>query len=147
MPAGWVQTTPNPADLPVISGQNGTVAFGNFRTVMVSGVVYNDLNSNGVRDANEPGLSGFTVQLFSGTTLVATAPSVAGGAYSFTSIGPGTFQIILKPRRGFVVTAPVNGYTVTTMSGNDITGRDIGVSRRSITVTSDDSGGPPPISP
>ena len=38
---------------------------------------------------------------------------------------------------------PVNGYTVTTMSGNDITGRDIGVSRRSITVTSDDSGGPP----
>lgn len=143
VPAGWFQTTNNPADFPSLSGQNGSVVFGNFQGVAITGVVYNDLNNNGVRNPTDPGLPGFTVQLIRGTTVVATGVTGADGSYTIPSAGPGTYQLIVAPRRGFVTTAPVGGYSVTPTSGTIITGRDFGVSRRQVTLTSNDSGGSP----
>lgn len=47
--------------------------------------VFRDLNSNGVQDANELGIPGVTVRLYSGSTAVGTAVTDASGEYYFTS--------------------------------------------------------------
>jgi ELWxxDGT repeat protein len=62
-PAGWVQTTANP---PAISAAlNGTnvngVNFGSFQQASLSGLVFDDVNGNGVQDPGEGGLAAQTV--------------------------------------------------------------------------------------
>ena len=143
VPSGWFQTTPNPPDITPVSGATPLVVFGNFRGVTVNGTVYLDVNGNGVRNPTEPGIPGFTIQLFKNGVLVGTGTSVSDGTYSIPLVGPGTYQLIQRPRKGFVATAPLNGYTFTTTSGSDLTGFDFGNQRRSITVTSNDAGGSP----
>lgn len=55
----------------------------------VSGVKYNDINGNGVRDSGEPGLAGWTIELRRGDNdlLLDTRVTDASGAYSFTGVG------------------------------------------------------------
>src|SRR5262249_549097 len=64
----------------------------------ISGIKYFDKNANDVFDAGDEGLPGVTIVL-SGTQT-ATGPSVslttttdANGAYSFTNLMPGTYQL------------------------------------------------------
>lgn len=56
--------------------------------------VWNDLNQDGIQDANEPGVPGVTVTLFntSGTAL-STTTTDANGAYQFTGLTPGTYYV------------------------------------------------------
>jgi hypothetical protein len=58
-----------------------------FFRVSVSGTVFNDLNRNGRQNFGEPGLAGWTVQLYSVEggvqTLVAQTTTGAGGRYTF----------------------------------------------------------------
>jgi hypothetical protein len=145
VPGGWQQTTITPPDFAALSGHNSSVSFGNFHTVNIAGTVFNDLNSNGVRDPGEPGVAAFTIQLKQGSAVISSAVSAADGSYALSSIGPGTYTLVEKPRNGFVVTAPVNGYAIITVSGNNLTGQDFGNSRRQITVTSNDTGGAPMV--
>src|SRR5262249_36713415 len=72
-----------------------------FFRVSVSGTVFHDLNRNGRQDFGEPGLAGWTVQLFdvSGGTpqLVATTTTNASGTYRFNvfdGLGTGRFQVV-----------------------------------------------------
>src|SRR6185436_2402007 len=77
--------------------------FGNWRAATKSGVKFDDLNANGIKEAGEPGLSGWTIQAFvdangNGTkdvgenTVAASAVTVAGGAYSM-SLAPGKYVV------------------------------------------------------
>ena len=121
VPAGWIQTTPNPPDFPAISGMDRFVLFGNFQGVTVNGTVYLDSNSNGTRNPGEPGLPGFTIQLFRNGVLVGTGISIGDGSYSIPLVGPGTYQLIERPREGFIVSAPPGGiYTFVTFSGTNL---------------------------
>ncbi|NML14997.1 SdrD B-like domain-containing protein [Azohydromonas caseinilytica] len=64
----------------------------------VSGYVYHDLNGNGLKDANEPGIPGVTVTL-SGTRTdgqpftTLTTTSNSSGLWSFLSVPPGTYTV------------------------------------------------------
>ena len=94
MQAGWVQTDPGGAGTYTVSatsGQNvGGLLFGNFQLVTYSGTVYDDLNGNGVDDAGDPGLQGWTVELLdSNGNIVATTTSAADGSYSFADVAAG----------------------------------------------------------
>ena len=63
---GWTQTSANVVTvvLPSQSAQSSVVNLGNFRLgSIVDGVKYHDLDGDGVRDANEPGLPGWTIYL------------------------------------------------------------------------------------
>ncbi|MAE63770.1 MAG: hypothetical protein CMJ18_05815, partial [Phycisphaeraceae bacterium] len=79
---GWLQITPSAPDFHLLDLSPGEVVdtnidFGNVRSVVISGVKYNDINGNGQRDfdnANldamnepepvlEPGLNGWTIEL------------------------------------------------------------------------------------
>jgi beta-glucanase (GH16 family) len=103
------------------------------------------------------GEAGVTVSLFTATgTLVATTTSGAGGAYSFTGMAPGSYQVAYSPPSGQAIdpagpentatglTAPFTvgaGQTVTAPSGalipNSVTGTVLlaGVGESGVTVS------------
>ena len=78
----------------------------------IHGIVWNDLNGNGVQDAGEPALAGQTVyldtnqngQLDAGEPVATTA---ADGSYAFTGLSAGTFNVrVVLPSSGWGETAP-----------------------------------------
>jgi hypothetical protein len=83
--------------------------------VYIAGTVFNDANSNGVRDSSETFLTGWRVYLDlnndgkfeSGET---STLSDSTGAYRFTSLAAGTFRLRIAPPTG------VNGYKTTVPS-------------------------------
>jgi hypothetical protein len=88
------------------------------RTLMsggtIAGTVYNDLNGNGVIDANESGLAGRQIYLdLQGIdALVAGDPIAttnAAGAYSFSNLAAGNYLVREVPLAGRVTAAPVWG--------------------------------------
>ena len=55
--------------------------------------VFNDLNADGVQDANEPGLADITIVLYNATddTPVATTETDENGVYQFSALSPGSY--------------------------------------------------------
>jgi hypothetical protein len=113
------------------------VACGNFNhggtgpVPVISGTKYEDVNGDGVRQAGEPGLPGWTIDLSYNGTPVATAVTDAGGAYVFSlnanslPVGAGTYALTERTQSGWVQSqapAPVAvGYGVgeAHFGGND----------------------------
>ena len=121
--AGWTQTTTSPAAITVTSGSDVTgVDFGNFQNVSISGQKFNDLDGDGVKDAGEPGLSGWTIELDGGAQSTVTDGS---GNYSFTNLTPGTYTITEVPQIGWLQTTP-GPAPITVVSGEDVAGVNIG---------------------
>ena len=106
--AGIVQTTPNPAAITLISGQNVSgVNFGDFRLISISGVKFQDTNGNGVRNTGEAGLRGWTIFLDTngnGTLDLGErfTTTDANGNFTFINVGPGTFRVREVGQLGWV---------------------------------------------
>jgi len=90
-------------------------------TGTVTGVVWNDVNQDGVRQPEEPGLAGITVRLEDQTDLHALAAweteTDARGRYQFEDIPPGTYTITVKtggvwPTTDLPITVEVGANTV-----------------------------------
>lgn len=90
-------------------------------TADLSGLVFADMNANGVRDTGEPGLAGITVQLDrTATAAAATVQTDAAGAYTFANVADGSHTVTITPTAstvptgdGVVRTVPVAGTAVT----------------------------------
>ncbi len=62
------------------------------------GIVFNDLNGDGIQDANEPGIGGITVELQDcNGAIVATTTTNPDGSYSFGDIILGSYQVFFNP--------------------------------------------------
>jgi hypothetical protein len=61
----------------------------------VTGVKWNDLNGNGVRDPGEPGLAGWTIHVFTIEPAVEHVHVLTGldGTYSIGDLPPGTYDV------------------------------------------------------
>ncbi len=99
--------SPGTYTITVASGQ--TVSgedFGNHPTAAVGGVVFNDLNGDGTLENGEPGLSGWTVNLLSGSSqVIASATTGSAGNYSFTSLLPATYMVQVVAQSGYVASS------------------------------------------
>ena len=74
------------------------------------------------RIADEPGLEGWTIKLKKGITEVASTQTVAGGAYSFTGITPGSYTVEEVSKHGWAQTYPAgNVYTVVVINTDQVT--------------------------
>lgn len=64
----------------------------------VTGAVFNDLNKNGLREAGEPLLTGWTISLYGsdGITLLAQEVTVEGGQYNFGGLTPAKYFVEVK---------------------------------------------------
>lgn len=119
---GWMQTTPGANAPPVDPGVS--VTFGNFETIDISGVKFDDADGDGVKDAGEVGLPGWTIFLDANNngSLDGTEPSDTTGAngnYTFTNLGPGTYRVREALQTGWVqTTSPVD---IQAQSGQDET--------------------------
>ncbi len=128
----WMQTTPNPADITVTSGQDiVNINFGNFQSSTISGQKFNDLNNNGVKDAGELGLANWQIFLDSITPDglfqqgEPTTITDAAGNYTLKDIPAGTFQVREVQQNGWTLTTP-NPAPFAVKSGDKITGVDFG---------------------
>ncbi len=115
--------------------------FGNYQMASKSGMKFEDMNANGVKDAGDTPVSGVTIKLLNaaGTSVVQTTTTAATtGAYSFTGITPGSYLVCEFPSAGWTQSAPSNtacsgvtgaapgGYAITLTSGQSDTGNDFG---------------------
>ena len=74
----------------------------------LDGEVFNDPNGSGALQSGE-GLSGWTIDLLSGPTTVATATTNSSGIYTFTNVTPGTYSLAVVKQSGYVPTVPASG--------------------------------------
>ncbi len=147
---GWVNTTPNPVNVPIQSGAVIPLEFGNFAHAEINGMKFEDLNGNAFLDGGEPGLPMWTIELYNdhppvgnGDTipdpgeLVASTVTSDGvapnspiiGYYEFTGLGPGDFLVVETIPMGWTQTVPgtlPDYYQVTPLSGETVANLDFG---------------------
>ncbi|MGH9443399.1 MAG: MSCRAMM family protein [Thermoanaerobaculia bacterium] len=129
LPDGYRQTAPGGGGVVFVTvapGQNvQDVLFGNQLIPQfgaISGMKFNDLNGNGVQDANEPGLAGVTIVLTAVTGAHVTTTTDAGGNFSFQNVTPGGYTLSEVVPAGYQQTAPPppGTMTVTVTAGNTV---------------------------
>src|SRR5215472_6274537 len=137
--AGWTQSFPNGGTYAVSLSSGATDTnndFGNFQQATKSGEKFDDLNANGVKDAGEPGLSGWTIQAFAdsngngvvdpGETVAASTTTNGSGNYSLT-LKPGQYVVEEVSQAGWTQSFPNGGtYAVSLSSGATDTNNDFG---------------------
>ncbi len=122
---GWRRTYPQ-ADAHLLTLNSGDsiedVDFGNVQLASISGVKFEDLDSDGVRDVGEQGLAGWVVELFDADTdvLLDTQVTDAGGAYGFTNVEPGNYEISEVQQTGWIRTLPVDPAYALSLNFGDI---------------------------
>ncbi len=84
--------------LPLSDTDEATVnVFSGTIPASVSGIVYQDIDNNGVQGGTEPGIAGVTITLTGvtdeGASLTQTVVTNFTGSYSFTNLAPGTYTI------------------------------------------------------
>ena len=113
---GFQQTTPNPDPVNVTSNASiGNINFGNvFFVGSISGLKYNDLNANSVRDATDPPLANWQIyiDLNANGRLDANEPNTftnPQGNYTFANVSPGRYLVREVPQPGWAQTTPNPG--------------------------------------
>ncbi|MEG4348662.1 SdrD B-like domain-containing protein [Microcoleus sp. LAD1_D3] len=122
---GWTQTTANPAAVNLGSGESqSNVNFGNFQNISISGSKFNDLNNNGVLDAQEPLLPNWQLFLDANSNDSLDAGEVntstdSLGGYSFANLGPGTYRVREVNQPGWTQTT-ANPADIIAVSGTNV---------------------------
>ncbi len=98
----------------------------------IRGAKFNDLDGNGVRASEEPGLANWAIYLDqNGNGRRDFGESVrltdVNGNYSFDNLLPGDYLVAEEAQRGFSQTAPLGGtYAVSVANGQIVAGLDFG---------------------
>jgi protocatechuate 3,4-dioxygenase beta subunit len=102
----------------LVSGEtNNTIDAGYYQLTALGDFVWEDLNADGVQDADEPGIEDVTVNLLdSQDNVVATTWTDAGGGYWFSGLTPGSYRIQFVAPNGYHA-SPAN-------AGDDATDSD-----------------------
>jgi hypothetical protein len=132
---GFTHTAPTSGVRTVTVGINQTVSasFGQQRpNPAVTGYKWNDLNGDGIRDQNEPGLEGVYIYVdIDGDNRIdigePTTISTADGSYNLTPPTSGSYAIREVVDPGFLQTFPVGGEHFVTFDGfTPLNGLDFG---------------------
>jgi protocatechuate 3,4-dioxygenase beta subunit len=109
-------------------------------TANISGMKFNDLNNNGIKEPGEPGLANWTINLISPTgEILRSTLTDNNGNYTFTGVENGTYIVGEVLQSGWQQTAPAGGTYSVTLNGTDITGMDFGNSNMSIRLMHPDN--------
>ena len=105
-PEGFISTTSNTVTITIGSAGSATANFGNIAKGTISGVVFEDMNGNGERDAGERGIAEVTVGRVDADGMAQLTTTNGDGSYSFAGIEPGTYTIREENAAGFTSTTP-----------------------------------------
>ena len=136
-PANTAPTAPASGRHVVTLGAGQAVSGRDFGAVpagKISGRIFNDVNANGVRDANEGGASGFRVYLDAdrdGRFDAGEASHVvgAGGTYSFAGLRPGLHVVRYVAQAGWRNSYVYSNYAITLGVGQNRSAINFGVTR------------------
>jgi protocatechuate 3,4-dioxygenase beta subunit len=103
------------------ASSNLTVDFGLFRPLRLGNLVWRDLNNNGEVDGGETGISGVTVELLSGASVIATTITDASGNYLFDTLAPGDY-VVRIPASNFTTGNPLANLASSTGINGSATG-------------------------
>lgn len=80
--------------VPVSAGEQVSLYAGTTLPSAISGVLFDDSNLSGIRDGNEAGISGFTVQAVNASgEVVAETTTSQDGAYTLSNLVPASYQV------------------------------------------------------
>jgi hypothetical protein len=82
-PRGYLNVTPAVVTIPVAQDEHVQVDFADYRAIMISGTLFEDLDRDGLQDAGESGLAGLyvTVRMPAGGTLLTPVITDGDGSY------------------------------------------------------------------
>ncbi len=127
---GWTNVTPTCRNVTLTCTNATGINFTNKQLLgNITGIKFNDLNGNGVRDVNEGGLSGWVINLrYPNGTIYATKTTGADGSFAFVNISWGRYNLSETLQSGWTQTKPAgNLYPVEINCTNlNVTGRDFG---------------------
>jgi len=75
------------------SGGTGELDAGSFQPASIIGIVSDDLDGDGIRDPNEPGIPGVEVILVGEDGVIQTDITDANGEYRFENLPPGDYSV------------------------------------------------------
>jgi len=113
-PTGFTPSTVTTRSVTIASGESNSANFGFQQTGSISGIVFEDLNADGIQQPSEHGIGavGVTLTLTSSTgTVIASTTSVGNGSYIFTSVIAGTY---------YVNASTPTGYSPTTVTSQQV---------------------------
>jgi hypothetical protein len=80
--------------------------FGELLPSTISGLVYLDVNNDGIREVTEPGISAVTITLTGtddlGNSVLVSQLTGSDGAYRFTGLRPGTYSVTETPPANYL---------------------------------------------
>ena len=107
--------TPTPSRTPTPTATpTGTPVVGR-----VHGLVFNDLDGNGLPTAGEPGLIGVSILLYQGNNIVGATTTAGDGSYHFDSLLPGQYRLEETDLPGFTSTTS-NTIVLFVAAGTDL---------------------------
>jgi hypothetical protein len=119
--SGWEITGDPYFEFDGISGTDvGPFDFLNFELFDLDGYKYEDMDGDGIYDAGEHGLPGWTITLYKDGEWHAEKVTDASGYYEFTDLGPGEYKVEETMQDGWMATSP-KSYTFNGKSGIDRT--------------------------
>ena len=153
----WMQTFPSePHLVTLISGENRSdVNFGNFKLGILAGLLFNDNDNDGEKDANEIGLANWKIKMTGPRND--SAITDANGRYAFSGLIAGTYSLSETQQLGWVQTYPdfnggVNVSTVnsgtndsTLLFGNHLLSSIHGTAYNDLTGNGTKDAGDPPL--
>lgn len=126
-PSGWSETRGGIFTRSIASsGVTDTAEFMDFKPVTVSGMKFNDLNGNGVKDGGEPGLEGWTISL-TGSGGGSTTTDINGN-FTFSGVAGGSHVLSEVQQSGWIQTFPTtpSAYTFSVASRQNQTSMNFG---------------------
>ncbi|MCA1833707.1 MAG: hypothetical protein LC750_13455, partial [Actinobacteria bacterium] len=154
--AGWIQSYPatgGQCSSDAALGANGYAItltshqldagndFGNYQNATKTGVKFNDLNANGVKDAGEPGLNGWVINAYKDVDASGTLS--AGDTFDSTNTTAtvatvdGTYSLSLKPGKYIICEVMQTTWVQTYPSGTACASNStLGAAGWAITLTS-----------
>jgi hypothetical protein len=93
----------------------------------IMGIVYDDANGNGVKDANETGLAGWAVNLEKPAGMImANTTTAESGSYAFDDLSAGVYTVHEILPEGWSAVAPADGYMTVNLTATNAMNVDFG---------------------
>lgn len=99
-PPGFTSSTLNNEEVSVAAGGSAAASFGDQQVGTIRGLVFDDLNGNGLYEAGEPGLAAITVSL-SGHGVNTATQTTGDGSYQFAGLAAGAYTVTETDPAGF----------------------------------------------
>jgi hypothetical protein len=105
---GWVNTVPasGTRSYSSLSSDQINQDFGVRGSQSIGGMKFNDLDGDGGKDAGEPGLNGWTIDLKMDSIKIASNQTAADGSYSFSGLAPGSYTVQEVAQNGWTRSYP-----------------------------------------